>query len=189
MTLKNSEDYGVVTEPGTLRVKRLLPGTIEDVWAYLTESEKRGKWLASGEMELRVGGKVELNFNHAELTAHPERIPKEHKEECADVHGVITQYEPPRLLSYTWEWGEEHSEVTFELKEQSGKVSLILTHRLIANRKDMISTAAGWHTYMGVLIDRLNGDEPEPFWLIHAKLEEAYESIIKEGEINDASYD
>ncbi len=52
-------EYGVVTESGTVRFERVLPGPIERVWAYLTESEKRGKWLATGNMELRVGGRVE----------------------------------------------------------------------------------------------------------------------------------
>jgi uncharacterized protein YndB with AHSA1/START domain len=49
-------EYGVVTEAGTIRFERVLPGPIERVWAYLTESKERGKWLASGEMDLRVGG-------------------------------------------------------------------------------------------------------------------------------------
>ena len=40
------------------RLERLLPGPIERVWAYVTESDKRATWLAGGEMELRVGGKV-----------------------------------------------------------------------------------------------------------------------------------
>ncbi len=55
-------EYGVVTEPRTVYFERLLPGPIERVWAYITESEKRGKWLATGEMELRVGGRVDLKF-------------------------------------------------------------------------------------------------------------------------------
>jgi DNA-binding transcriptional ArsR family regulator len=50
-------DYGVVTEPGTVRLERVLPGPIERVWAYLTESVQRRKWLAVGPMELRVGGR------------------------------------------------------------------------------------------------------------------------------------
>ena len=50
-------DYGVVTDAGTVRLERILPGPIERVWSYLTESEKRGQWFAAGEMELRVGGR------------------------------------------------------------------------------------------------------------------------------------
>ena len=49
-------EYGVVTEPRTIRMERLLPGPIERVWDYLTDSAKRGKWFAAGKMDLRVGG-------------------------------------------------------------------------------------------------------------------------------------
>lgn len=179
MTEKTAEEYGVFTDPGTLRLERFLPGPIELVWEYLTESEKRGKWLARGEMELRIGGEVELNFNHAELTAHPDTTPEEYKdEECASVHGRITRLAPPSLLSYTWEWGDELTEVTFELSPQGDKTELILTHRLISKRGQMISIAAGWHTHVGILIDKLNGDEPMPFWKTHAELEKVYEAKL-----------
>ena len=46
-------DHGTVLDPATIRFQRLLPADIETVWAYLTESDKRGQWLASGDMELR----------------------------------------------------------------------------------------------------------------------------------------
>jgi len=63
----------------------VLPGPIERVWAYLMESEKRGKWLATGNMELRVGGRVELHFCHADLSPHaetpPERLPSSSDED------------------------------------------------------------------------------------------------------------
>ena len=38
--------YGVLTEPATLKIQRLLPGPIERVWAYLVESDLRRQWLA-----------------------------------------------------------------------------------------------------------------------------------------------
>lgn len=40
-------EYGVVTEPGTIRLERVLPGPLERVWSFLTESERRGRWLAA----------------------------------------------------------------------------------------------------------------------------------------------
>jgi len=43
-------EFGVLTEARTIRFQRLLPGPIERVWAFLTESDKRGRWLASGPM-------------------------------------------------------------------------------------------------------------------------------------------
>ena len=72
-------EYGIVTEAGAVRFERLLPGPIERVWAYLTDPDKRGTWLAAGPMELRVGGQVELNFHHADLSAEktpPDRYKK-----------------------------------------------------------------------------------------------------------------
>jgi uncharacterized protein YndB with AHSA1/START domain len=48
-------DYGERTAPGTVRLTRVLPGPIERVLAHITESDKRARWFAAGEMELRVG--------------------------------------------------------------------------------------------------------------------------------------
>ena len=52
---------GIVTAPDTVRIERLLPGPIERVWSYLTESEKRGTWLARGDMDLRPGGTIHFS--------------------------------------------------------------------------------------------------------------------------------
>ena len=72
--------YPEVLSPTEIRFERLLPGPIENVWSYLTDSKKRGEWLASGPMELRVGGKVSLRFKHSELSPlqapPPERFAK-----------------------------------------------------------------------------------------------------------------
>jgi hypothetical protein len=37
------DEHGVVDEPNTFRIERILPGPIERAWAYLTEPEKRRK--------------------------------------------------------------------------------------------------------------------------------------------------
>lgn len=176
----NPEAHGVVTEPGTVRIERMLPGPIERVWAYLTESEKRGKWLASGEMELRAGGRVEFKFLHANLSAEKTPPDKYKKYECGvSMSGRIILCEPPRLLSYTWgEKPEEASEVTFELTPRGGEVLLVLTHRRIATRDNMVNFAGGWHAHLGILIDNLNGEKPRGFWSTHEKLGAEYEKRI-----------
>jgi len=51
--------YGTLIEPATLKIQRLLPGPIERIWAYLTESDQRRKWLAAGKMEMKVGAPFE----------------------------------------------------------------------------------------------------------------------------------
>jgi len=174
-------EYGIVTEPGTIRFERVLPGPIERVWAYLTEPEKRGKWFASGPMELRAGGRVELHFRHADLSPHAEPAPDRYKqyEGGHTSYGRITCCEPPRLLSFMW--GEEvgdDSEVTFELSPRGKDVLLVLTHRRLGDRAIMVSVAGGWHTHLGILVDHLNGREPRPFWSTHARFEAEYEKRL-----------
>lgn len=169
--------YAAITEPNTVRLERLLPGPIELVWAYLTEPEKRAKWFAGGPMELRAGGAVELKFRHADLSAEktpPDRSKKYN--EGHSFHSRVTACDPPRLLTYTWgdETGE-HGEVTFELTPRGQDVHLVLTHRRLPNRKEMLGVAGGWHAHLGILEDVLNGREPRGFWSTHARLEAEYE--------------
>lgn len=174
-------DYGVMTEAGTVRLERLLPGPIELVWAYLTESDKRGKWLATGEMDLHVGGRVELRFRHADLSPRREPTPQKYQsmENGATTHGRITRCDPPRVLSYTWNEEEgRDSEVTFELAPRQDEVLLVITHRKLGNRDEIVSVSGGWHAHLDILIDHLNGREPRPFWSTHAALEAEYEKRI-----------
>lgn len=170
-------EYGVATEARTVRIERLLPGPIERVWAYLTESEKRGKWFAGGPMELRAGGKLEFHFHNSELAPNSGPPPERFKE-CEGMVsiGKVTRCEPPNVLSFTW--GEEiddESEVTFELSEQNEKVLLVLTHRRLRNRKELVGVAGGWHVHLDILSDQLNGRVPQPFWAKIEQLEAEYD--------------
>lgn len=176
----SADDYGVVTESRTVQLKRLLPGPIGRVWAYLTESEKRGKWFASGPMEMRAGGKLEFHFHNSELAPGGEQPPERYKE-CEGMvsTGRVIRYEPPHVLSFMWgeEQGDE-SEVTFELTKEGEQVLLVLTHRNLRNRQEMVSVASGWHVHVGVLMDQLNGRQPEPFWSKLERLEAEYDKRI-----------
>jgi len=173
-------DYGTIIAPDAVRFERLLPGPIERVWAYLTESDKRGLWLARGAVEPRVGGQVEMNFRHSELSPLPDEIPAKYKsmEKGASATARVTRWEPPRLLAHSWPGpsGQE-SEVTFELTPQGADVLLVLTHRRLGTEK-MPSAAGGWHTHLGILADRLHGRVPQPFFRTHTPLEAEYERRI-----------
>lgn len=179
-------DYGVITEAGSVRFERLLPGPIERVWDYLTDSEKRGRWLATGNMELRVGGRVELHFVHADLSPHREEIPEKYQAYCDGVSnfGRITQLKAPHLLAYTWNekpdggGGAPASEVTFELTPKGKDVLLVLTHRRLPDRGEMVGVSSGWHAHLGILVDTLRGEPPQPFWSAHTRLENEYENRI-----------
>jgi uncharacterized protein YndB with AHSA1/START domain len=130
-------------------------------------------------MELRVGGRVELNWRHAELSAEKTPPDRYKKSECAGtMYGRITRCDPPHLLSYTWSDKPEDSEVTFELSPRAGAVLLVITHRRLGDRKRIVSVASGWHTHVGILIDHLDSREPRPFWSTMTELEAEYEKRI-----------
>ena len=174
-------EHGVVTARDTVRLERTLPGPIERVWAYLTDSDRRATWLAAGEMELRTGGKVEHIFRNDSLTPGDDPPPAKYAsmENYYRMEGRITACDPPRLLAYTW--GEERgddSEVRFELEPLGNSTRLVVTHSRLATRDDMVSVGAGWHAHLGVLTARLEGRAPAGFWRTHTLLEAEYERLI-----------
>lgn len=174
--------YAKLVAADTVRFERILPGPIERVWAFLTESDKRAQWLAAGVMELQVGGGVELVFRNSDLTENDDPPPEKYAGYGAEsrMHGRITACEPPRLLAYTWggESGSGASEVRFELGAQGDEVRLLLTHARLPNREQMLSVAGGWHTHLDILVDRLDGRVPTGFWATHTRLETEYAQRI-----------
>jgi len=169
---ETSDEFGAAIEPGTFRIKRILPGPIERVWAYVTDPEKRRAWLGDGPMELRVGGRVGLKFRFDELST--EKTPADKIKEC-DVNGWVTRCEPPRLLSYTWGDQSDASEVTFELSPSGRDVLLVITHRRLGDRGTMVSVASGWHTHLGLLADHLDDERARPFWSTKLRMAAEYE--------------
>ncbi|MGV3617223.1 MAG: SRPBCC family protein [Fimbriimonas sp.] len=171
-------EYGTIVGPRDVELRRVLPGPIERVWAYLTDSAKRGTWLGTGKMDLRVGGRVELVFRHANLSSQPAPTPERfrHVSEGTSLYGRITRCQPPYALSYTW--GGEHeesSEVSFDLTPQGDEVLLVLTHRRLANRPEMSNVATGWHTHLQFLADALQGATTPSFWTRFLSNEQEYE--------------
>ena len=116
MDTKTTPDaYGTLIEPTTLKIQRLLPGPIERIWAYLTDSELRRKWLAAGAMEMKVGAPVELVWRNDELNDPPGKRPADFPEEHR-MQSRITECDPPRKLSIAW---NNSGDVTFELEPKA----------------------------------------------------------------------
>lgn len=175
--MTSANGHGRLVAPETVRFERLLPGPIDRVWAYVTDGEMRGKWLASGVWNLRVGGRVELNFMHADLSPIKEPPPPGF-EQMAGGHsavGEVLAIDPPRMVAITWEGG---SNVTFELAERGDEVLLTLTHHKLASRAEMLNVAGGWHTHLGVLEDQAHERTPKPFWSAWLALKGEYESRL-----------
>jgi len=143
-------DNGQIHKESMAYFERLLPGPIERVWDFLTSSVHLGKWLLEGTIEPRVGGAVNLGDGH--------------------IRGVVTQWQPPRRLTYTWnvfspgetESAYPESYLTLELEPRGERVLLTLSHRPIRLAEFEGRTMMGWHTFLTRLVALAEGREPEP---------------------------
>lgn len=132
----------------TVHFERLLPGPVERVWEFLTTTERLPAWFGNGTFEPREGGAVTLMDGH--------------------IRGVVTQWQPPRKLAYTWNVFDPgdtvsaypESYLTFELEPRGDKVYLTLTHLPIPERFQK-QNAMGWHTFLDLLEGSLRSDEPQ----------------------------
>lgn len=175
--------YGELIDATTVRFERLLPGPIERVWAHLVESEKRALWLCAGKTELQVGGHVEMLFHNASLSSQTDTDPPEKYKELPErmaYSGKVTRCDPPHVLAHTWEDDDGESEVCYELSDKRDKVLLVLTHTRLKPRSKITGVCGGWHTHLDILIDRLEGNEPQPFWRAHTHLEAEYERMLNQ---------
>jgi uncharacterized protein YndB with AHSA1/START domain len=132
-------DLGQVLRVPAVRFERVLPGSAEQVWSYLTDCGKLAAWYGEdGLIEPREGGAVRLSGGH--------------------IRGVVTQWKPHRKLAYTWNVfspGEDESPypesyLTQELEPRGDEVLLTLTHLPILERFEG-QNAMGWHTYLDML--------------------------------------
>jgi uncharacterized protein YndB with AHSA1/START domain len=165
-------------EPGTVKMERLLPGPVERVWAYLTESDKRATWLAAGEFDLRLGGAIRLEFDNNKLPNDKDALAKYEGKGKHTFDGRITRLEPMRVLAYTWMWNGGETDVTYELTPRGKDVLLTVVHRRLQPRELALSVMSGWDVHTGILADVLNGVEPRPFWTTHSKLEGEYAARV-----------
>jgi uncharacterized protein YndB with AHSA1/START domain len=171
------DPHATVVGSGAVRFDRLLPGPVERVWAYLTESDKRARWLAAGTIEPRVGTSFEFRFDHAGLS--PEIVPTPERFRRYDgglvTRHEVTRFEPPHVLGLTWGGGSEGpSEVVIELSQEGDRVRLVLIHRRLGGPGAMANVAGGWHTHLAILADRLEGRTPPSFWRLFEGVEETY---------------
>jgi len=129
-----------------LRFERHLLHPVERVWAALTDPAQLAQWLAPGEIELTLGGRVSLAFTDGDGV----------------IDGRVTAIAPPRLLEFTWtDQDNDFGFVRWELVDDSG-TRLVLTHTVPeAARGFGLPMLAGWHSLLDQLAALLDG-EPLP---------------------------
>ena len=172
--LATLDAYGELTEPASLTIRRLLPGPIERVWAYLTQSDLRRQWLAAGDMEMIVGAPVELVWRNEELSDPPGRRPAGFPEEQR-MQSRITELDPPHRLAIAW---GNTGGVSFELELEGSGVLLTVIHRRLPDRATLLNVSAGWHMHLDILAAVAGGREPQPFWDGWSRLKQDYDGRL-----------
>lgn len=172
-----NDQLGTLTDSTTLRLQRRLPGPIERVWAYLTESDLRQQWLASGEMSLQAGSSFELVWRNDELSAsaaeRPDGFSAESRAVCR-----FELVEPPRRMRYLW---PDVGEVSFELEPVGDEVLLTVVHRQLIGEARTLNVCAGWHAHLALLVARLSGTTPPSLWAHWKQLRDDYQAVARAG--------
>lgn len=168
--------FGTLVAPKTLEIRRVLPGPVERVWAYLTDGELRRQWLAAGDMDLKAGSEFTFHWRNDTLTDPPGNKPEgfsdEEKMTCR-----IVEAHPPRKLVITW--GEKSGTVSFTLEPRGDKVLLTLVHSELPDRGTLLDVSAGWHTHLDILVARASQARPPAFWDHWVALKQAYSERLK----------
>lgn len=173
-TQSSEQAHGTFSEDSTLTIRRRLPGPIQKVWAYLTDSELRAQWLASGHMQSKEGTSFELVWRNDDLSAsaseRPEGFPDEQRAICE-----LKEMDPPHKLRFIW---PNVGEVTVLLEPVGDEVLLTLVHRDLGERTMKVMVGAGWHTHLDILVARARGASAPSFWSTWVALKKEYEQIV-----------
>ena len=167
--------------PDTIRMERVLDAPVDTVWRWLTEPELRAQWFAGGPADLRVGGDIQLAFDHDNLSEDDVPYPEAYScHRGATATERIVELDAPHVLAFTWDGGAE-GVAKFELSDAgAGKTRLILTHSGITGPAPMANFGGGWHSHLAVLQAKLAGREVRNFWALHAESEAAVAAALKE---------
>lgn len=168
-----NQQFGALAPDKSLRVRRRLPGPIERVWAYLTDSGLRRQWLASGEMPLQAGASFELVWRNDELSSSPAERPEGFAAESRATCQFI-EVDPPRRMRYIW---PGVGEVTMELENAGGDVLLTVTHRQLVGERLILNVCAGWHAHLALLIARMEGSPAPSLWATWKQVRAKYEEL------------
>ena len=173
-------NYGKQLGPGALEFRRTFDASIEKVWQFLVDPEKRKLWFCGGSTDNHVGGRIVLEFDHSRISSS--EAPEKYANEVAVTHHAeILEYDPPSRLAFTWfeSGGAADSKVEISLSEAAGGATeLHLVHTGIVDRELMIGIFAGWHGHFDLMAETMAGPRKTDFWIHHMELEAEYEKRI-----------
>jgi len=142
--------FGTVSLDGpaaAVRFERWYTAPAVELWRVLSDPEPMARWLgAEVQIEAWIGGAVALRWPGGE-----------------QMDGVITVFEPGRVLEYTWRetaLGVD-SVVRFELRPQGSGTLLVLEHTGVPAGQ-VAGFGAGWHGHLDALAAALAGQDMDP---------------------------
>jgi uncharacterized protein YndB with AHSA1/START domain len=145
----------------TVRFERNLPAEAGAIWGVLTDTTRLPGWYGTATLEPRAGGKVELMGGH--------------------IRGVVTQWQPPRRLAYTWnvfmpgQSASDFPESYLTLEIGDGKITL--THLPVLDEYVKLN-AVGWHTFLDMVEAELKGEPRQPRDALMARNAEIYGVVL-----------
>ena len=145
------DDLGTYVRDGdlvTLHYERRYPRPIETVWAALTTPERLADWIGASVVEPRVGGTFNVFAD---------------RDEDGQTRGKVITWQPPKLLEFTWHFGDTAtSKVRCELKADGpGTTRLIFTHSGIQYPWAGL-VLPGWHACFERLAALMASGKPVP---------------------------
>jgi uncharacterized protein YndB with AHSA1/START domain len=150
-----------------LVMERHFAQPVAAVWDALTDPAQLARWFPAN-VEVDGGWRV----------GAPVRFPWRNGEMDEDLTGEVTEFEPPRVLAFTW--GDDH--LRFALHPDGDGCRMQFEHTF-DNRPGAPDFAAGWHVCLDELDAHLRGDEthrpdgtPSPKW---AELRDRYAEQLR----------
>jgi uncharacterized protein YndB with AHSA1/START domain len=126
----------------TLQVRRTFAAPREKVFRAWTDADELSHWffpstdytVAIPVLELRVGGKYQLEMHHKDGNVHR-------------LHGTYREVTPPERIVFTWQWEAAdacETLVTVEFHDLGGSTELVLTHERFPSLEEREKHSHGW---------------------------------------------
>jgi|GEM_PF-2819463 len=134
--LRTNDSLAAVESVYRMDWRRSYAESVVRVWAAISNQDEISAWMQyPTTLEPHPGGAIHIDFSTQ-----------------GSLDGVVCNFEPLRLLVYTW--GD--SQVKWEIEETSGETRLHLAH--IGVRPELVAgLGAGWHAFLDQLEDHLTG--------------------------------
>lgn len=133
-----SEEFGELSHNNgyiTAVMIREVEASVEEVWAMLAEESNRVKWLAPGKIELKAGGRVQLDF----------------KDSYVVVDSKVLDCTINEVLAFCWSGAKDPARpIRFELEATPTGCKIRLTVS-IPDDEVAARSCAGWEAHLTML--------------------------------------